>query len=441
MRWRGYLPNQVLIIALLTAGLAVAIALYFPSQVRSTAERGLHARAVSLATVLGTLVAPSVEFEQVKDAQTQIASLAGDPDLRYALLLKPDGSLFARYRSKDLSGHPELLTPVKEVHSVVRTDLLHVSVPLRNESTTVGTLTMGFSRQSVVASQRTSRLWASLVGLLLFLMALAASWVTIVRKMADEQKAKLQGQLVQSEKLAAVGQLASGIAHEINNPLGVILGFAQGIERRMQEGDSLRLPVTSIVREALRCKALVQELLAFSRTAKTSVEPVDCNTLVSSTALLLEARAKTQNIRVVKELAEHLPIAMANKTQMQQVLVNLGNNALDAMSAGGVLTLRTRRDSDGASLFEVTDTGTGIPAEIRSRIFEPFFTTKEVGKGTGLGLSIVHEIVHQHGGTVDAHSEVGKGTTMVVRLPCAPTGSKDVMEGSAEHGSGSGKPV
>ena len=213
------------------------------------------------------------------------------------------------------------------------------------------------------------------------------------------RQSEMQIQIVQVEKMAGIGQLAAGVAHEINNPLAVILGFAQGLDRRVED-KRLRVPVTSIVREALRCKALVQELLTFSRTAKVHAEEVDLNQLVRGAAMMLQAKAATQNVRVLLELAEGLPEIVANKTQLEQVLMNLGINALDAMSTGGCLTLRTFRADDATLFVEVTDTGCGIPEEIRSRIFEPFFTTKEVGKGTGLGLSRVHEIVSQHGGSI-----------------------------------------
>ncbi|MHB8878758.1 MAG: sensor histidine kinase [Myxococcaceae bacterium] len=237
---------------------------------------------------------------------------------------------------------------------------------------------------------------------------------------ALENLSKTQERMLQSEKMSAVGQLAGGVAHEINNPLGVILGFAQGMERRVPEGDALRLPVASIVREALRCRNLIQELLTFSRTAKKTTEEVDLNAVVRSTAVLLEARAKTQCVEVVQELHEPLPALCANKTQLQQVIVNLGTNAMDAMSGGGKLTLRTRLNGGGKVVLQVADSGTGIPEEVRARIFEPFFTTKEVGKGTGLGLSLVYEIIQQHQGNIAVESQPGKGTVMSVELPAAP---------------------
>lgn len=237
------------------------------------------------------------------------------------------------------------------------------------------------------------------------------------------QLAEAQEQLVQTGKMAAVGQLAGGVAHEINNPLAVILGFAQGMDRRVPEGDPLRLPVSSIVREALRCKNLVQELLTFSRIGKKTFENVDLNGLLRSTLVLIEARARTQGVRIIQDFEDSLPILQGNKTQLQQVLVNLGTNALDVMKGGGTLTVRTQRLGSGNVCLEVGDTGGGIPEEVRSRIFEPFFTTKPVGEGTGLGLSLVYEIIQQHRGSIEVDSQAGHGTTMRVKLPTGPSGA------------------
>ncbi len=227
-----------------------------------------------------------------------------------------------------------------------------------------------------------------------------------------------QAQLLQAGKMVAIGELAAGVAHEINNPLAVILGFAQGLERRTANvGDQFKVPVSSIVRETLRCKNFVQELLIFSRTAKKTTESVDVNELIRATIVLLEARARTQGIAIVQDLAEPTPVIEANRTQLQQVLVNLGTNAMDAMRAGGKLTIRTRRNGQDDFYLEVADTGEGIPDEVKPRIFDPFFTTKEVGKGTGLGLSLVYEILQQHQGAISVESDLGRGTTMTVRLP------------------------
>lgn len=231
-----------------------------------------------------------------------------------------------------------------------------------------------------------------------------------------EQRA-VETRLRQSEKLSLVGQFAAGIAHEVNNPLCVIQGFAQAIERRVRQDDPLRFAVESIARESTRCRDLIGELLTFSRVGVAARETVDLNALVHSSTLALESRARKQEVSVVRELDPQLGPVQANKAQLQRVLQSLGANALDAMEGGGVLLLRTRRDAMREVTIEVQDNGKGIPHEVRGRLFEPFFTTKETGRGTGLGLALAYEIMRQHGGHIEVRSEVGKGTTMTVRLP------------------------
>jgi signal transduction histidine kinase len=231
---------------------------------------------------------------------------------------------------------------------------------------------------------------------------------------------RLENIVLQSEKMAAVGQLAGGVAHEINNPLGVILGFAQGVVKRIQPGDPLEMPLKSIEREALRCKNLVQDLLTFSRIGKTEKEEIDISQTIESSISLILAQSKVRNTELLKELDPNLPKALANKNQIQQVIVNLCNNAMDAMPNGGKLTLRTKKselNGKEAVEIQVQDTGQGIPPEIKSKIFEPFFTTKDIGKGTGLGLSLVYEIVQKHEGQIKVDTEVGVGTVFCIRLP------------------------
>jgi signal transduction histidine kinase len=220
-----------------------------------------------------------------------------------------------------------------------------------------------------------------------------------------------------AEKLAAIGRLAAGVAHEINNPIGVILGFAQGLERRIEASSNLNAAVTAIVREARRCKSLIQELLTFSRTSTPTWESVDLNVLLDGTMQLLTARARAQATRVFLHVDASLPMVVASRIGLQQVIVNLANNALDAVADKGEVSIRCERASEDVVRIEVADTGPGIPSEILSRIFEPFFTTKDAGKGTGLGLSLVHDIIDQHGGRIDVESRLGAGTTMIVTLP------------------------
>ena len=239
-------------------------------------------------------------------------------------------------------------------------------------------------------------------------------------KEAYERLKMAQTQLVHSEKMSAVGQLAAGIAHEINNPLGVILGFAQALVKRLRPMDPLEMPLKSIEREARRCKELVQNLLVFSRTGKSEKEKIDVNETVQQSLSLISAQAKVRNVDLAVELDRDVPPILANSTQVQQIIINLCNNAIDSMRDGGRLTVKTvPAMRDGVPVVEilVTDTGHGIPKEIQSKIFEPFFTTKEVGKGTGLGLSLVFEVVQKHAGCITLDSEPGKGTTFRVCLP------------------------
>lgn len=243
--------------------------------------------------------------------------------------------------------------------------------------------------------------------------------IIAVAKDMTERK-KLENAIRQSEKLSAVGQLAAGVAHEINNPLGVILGFAQAAVRRLQPNNPLELPLKSIEKEALRCKTLVQDLLTFSRVSKIDREPLDINRAVEGAFSLILAQARMTRVEVKKELTANLPRILGNLNQIQQIIINLANNALDAIGTGtGSLTVITESVTEehlSWVALRVIDTGPGIVPEILSRIFDPFFTTKPVGKGTGLGLSLVHEIIKKHSGTIDVQSSPGN-TEFCIKFP------------------------
>jgi signal transduction histidine kinase len=229
-----------------------------------------------------------------------------------------------------------------------------------------------------------------------------------------------QRRLLQSSKMAAVGQLAGGIAHEINNPLTVILGFAQYTVKKLGKEHDLYEPLEAIEREANRCKKLVGDLLTFSRTSKGQSDVVDINKVIEDTLKLVQVESKGKNIRFDVRYGTLLPAIPGDANHLQQVLVNLCNNAVDAMPDGGTVTITSEKRETGV-IVTVTDTGTGMTEGVRQHLFEPFFTTKEVGKGTGLGLSICYEIIHQHNGTIEAESAVGKGTTFTIGLPFRAT--------------------
>jgi len=225
-------------------------------------------------------------------------------------------------------------------------------------------------------------------------------------------------QLIQAEKMSVVGQLVSGVAHELNNPLAGVLGYSQLLQRKGVQGDIAR-GLQKIESEAERCKRIVQNLLIFARKHKPQKSLVDLNAVVESTLELRAYHLKVDNVTVVRDLEAGLPRTMADMNQMQQVLLNMINNAQHAMAdivRQRVLTLRSRH-RDGRIVIAISDTGSGIPPEHLPRVFDPFFTTKEVGRGTGLGLSICYGIVQEHRGSIDVRSQPDAGTTFTIDLP------------------------
>jgi signal transduction histidine kinase len=225
-------------------------------------------------------------------------------------------------------------------------------------------------------------------------------------------------QLRQADKLSALGRLAAGIAHEINNPLGSILGFAQAASAKIKPSDALVPALRGIEEEALRCRTLVQSLLTFSRQNKDAFGNFDLAHAVEGTLSMIEAQARVQGVVIARELKDGL-LAAGDRGQIQQVVMNLCTNAVDAMPQGGRLTVRSGAMKGGRVFFEVEDEGTGIAEDIRNKIFDPFFTTKEVGKGTGLGLSLVHEILVRHRGTIEASFPHVRGSLFRVTLSAA----------------------
>ncbi|GEM_PF-2069090 len=242
---------------------------------------------------------------------------------------------------------------------------------------------------------------------------------------ALEDLRNAQAQLLQTEKMAAVGKLAGGIAHEINNPMTVILGYSQILAGKIKPGEDFYAPVKAIETEALRCKRLVNDLLTFSRSATTRLEAVDFRKMLESAMSLVSVRAKVKDIKIKTEIADGVGSLEANLNQIEQVIINLCNNGIDAMLPGGILSV-SAKNKEGSLILEVADNGSGINKSELSRIFEPFFTTKDAGKGTGLGLSICYEIVKKHHGRIYVESEVGTGSVFTVTLPLKQSESREV---------------
>jgi signal transduction histidine kinase len=234
----------------------------------------------------------------------------------------------------------------------------------------------------------------------------------------------MQNHLIQSEKMASMGQLIAGIAHEINNPLTAILGYSMELSRQIKETGTSKIPFfehfpedLDTIREAAeRCGKITKALLAYARMSSSMKEKVSLPEILDATLLFLNPELRMHRIKLVKNIEKDVPPVFGNPTELQQVIINLVVNASDAMQGGGTLTISVF-NTNGSTVFSVQDTGTGIPKENREKIFEPFFTTKAPGKSTGLGLAVVDGIVKTHNGTISIESEVGKGTKFTIKLP------------------------
>jgi signal transduction histidine kinase len=222
-----------------------------------------------------------------------------------------------------------------------------------------------------------------------------------------------QEQLIQSAKLAAIGELASNIAHEINNPLTSIVGFTE-LSKDDDDLDGVRKSLEIIEKEALRAREIVRQLLDFARKKPLQLTEVNINNVIRDVVFFSSSQTRMARVKVFEEYGD-VPMTTGDFDQLKQVFLNVITNAVHAMPGGGKITIRTSKQGDYI-LVSLADTGHGIPSEIRDRIFEPFFTTKKE-KGTGLGLSISYRIIQDHGGRIDVESEDGKGTTFLVRLP------------------------
>lgn len=243
-----------------------------------------------------------------------------------------------------------------------------------------------------------------------------------------------QAKFYQAEKMATIGLLAAGVAHEVNNPLTSISGFAEGIKRRLSKIENKDVAglediedyAATILKECRRCQGIVQALLTFSRPKSSPFSPLDLNVVVGDTLKLLQhniLRIKDREINLRLDLCESLPLIYGDESQLKQVMLNLLINARDAVEeAGGEgsITIRTMKAGKDMVQLAVEDTGCGIPQENMGKLFEPFFTTKNVGRGSGIGLSTCYGIVKEHCGEIIVCSQVGNGSHFVVKLPVNP---------------------
>jgi signal transduction histidine kinase len=248
----------------------------------------------------------------------------------------------------------------------------------------------------------------------------------IERRQAEEDKLNLYAQLRHADRLATIGMLAAGIAHELNEPLANILGFAQLTKKCSGVPAEVMQDIEKIETASLQAREIIQKLLVFARQRPPKKARVNLNQVVQDSLYLLEARCAKEGIDLVQVLCPNLPEITADSAQLSQVVVNLVVNALQSMCGAGRIIVRTQFNEQSVHLI-VEDTGAGMSKEVIEKIFVPFFTTKDVGQGTGLGLPVVHGIITAHDGSIEVESKVGSGTRFEIRLPI---GEPEDMEGT-----------
>lgn len=257
-----------------------------------------------------------------------------------------------------------------------------------------------------------------------------------MNQMADELKKRedrlklASAALLQSEKMAAFGQLATGVAHELRNPLAGVLGYAQLALKKVGQEGPIRAQLSIIEGGVKRCLSIIERLMKFARQEKVDFSAIDLNLLVEETITLVAHLMVSNGVVIEKALSSPLPKMNGNANQIMQVVMNLMMNAQQAMPEGGVIKVATLFKEDHIE-FLVADSGTGIPKDLHQKIFEPFFTTKQAGKGTGMGLSVSYGIVQEHQGKIHVESEVGQGTTFTVTFPILGVGIPEISQAFA----------
>ena len=236
-----------------------------------------------------------------------------------------------------------------------------------------------------------------------------------------EQRRLMQKQMAQADKLASIGQLSSGIAHEINNPLGIILGYTQLLLRSEEPRSDRFNDLKTIEKHVKSCKAIVEDLLNFARTSSTQKENLDIHAVIDAVIGFVRHHSNLENIQIETVFAPNLPPSLMDEKKIKQVLINLLMNAIHAVDRKGTIKITTGLNESASRItVEVSDTGHGIEKENLLRIFDPFFTTKPTGEGTGLGLSVSYGIIKGHGGNITVKSEMGQGAAFTLSLPVAP---------------------
>lgn len=314
-------------------------------------------------------------------------------------------------------------------------DVIYVMTPLKS-----GEWILAFQQDErdafsdLYQARKLAILIAFLGGLAIVVMAIALSRRMVKRiEKSDQEKEMMNEQVIEAGKLASVGELAAGIAHEINNPVAIMVEEAGWMGDLLDEEaaggprdqEELKRALQQIITQGERCKEITHKLLSFARRTDPRTRHVQINELVEEVLSISEQRSRFANVKIVKHLTPGLPELCASPSEIQQVILNLINNAIDAIGPGGGTVEVTTRLDGAKVVIDVSDTGHGIPKSVMPRIFGPFFTTKPVGKGTGLGLSICYGIIHKMGGDITVNSAVGVGTTFHIYLPVPAEGRKE----------------
>ena len=261
------------------------------------------------------------------------------------------------------------------------------------------------------------------------LNSIAGATGAIYRKLqSEEEKQEIEERLRQADRLATIGQLAAGIAHELNEPLSNILGYAQLVTADVKQGSSMSDDLGKIVSSSLHAREIVRKLLLFARQMPMQQSQVDINEVISESLQIVGSRINKHSISLKLDLEESLPEITADTSQLKQVIINLLVNAEQAMPAGGLLEITTRKGSNNQIKIKIKDNGVGMNRNTQKKIFLPFFTTKELGEGTGLGLSVVHGIVQAHSGTIKVRSIINEGTSMILNFPINNTKGNNHVE-------------
>ena len=304
-----------------------------------------------------------------------------------------------------------------------------ICAPLKHKGTVAGLFVLGNLSYEDSFDQRDAELLAIFADQVAIALENARLFQNLEQSLADLKEA--QAKMVQTSKLAAVGQLAAGVAHELNNPIVGILGYSQYALEKIRGKDSAELTPEDlesyikylgyIEHESQRCKVIIQNLLNFARKSTVEMEATNVNQVLLETFTFTAHQLQMNNVQLRHDLADDVPTIRGNPSQLQQIFTNIIMNAEKAMKGGGTLTVTSRMDGSGerSGIISIsfTDTGCGIPADVIDKIFDPFFTTRKVGEGTGLGLSLSHGIVRNHGGDITVASVVDEGSTFTVVLP------------------------